>query len=60
MKRADSRLEALERRVAETENKTVVAQISAIMDELSAKAAGDDSPRPSESLIDVLEGGSNA
>ena len=60
MKRIDSRLEALERRVAETENKTVVAQISAIMDELSAKAAGDDSPRPSESLIDVLEGDSNA
>lgn len=60
MKRTDNRLEALERRVVETDNATTVAQISAIMDELSAKAAGDDSPRPSESLIDVLEGDPNA
>ncbi|MGP9498581.1 hypothetical protein [Halomonas sp. AOP43-D1-4] len=60
MKRTDSRLEALERRTIETGNNAIVAQISAIMDELSAKAAGDDSPRPSESLIDVLEGDRNA
>lgn len=60
MKRIDNRLEALERRVLETDNAATVAQISAIMDELSDKAAGGDGRKQPVTLTDILEGPDNA
>lgn len=55
MKSLASRLESLERRSAEAENEAIVAQLSALMDELSARAVGDESPKRTESLAEALD-----
>lgn len=60
MKRIDNRLEALERRVVETDNAATVAQISAIMDELSDKAAGGDGCSRQVTLEELMRGPDDA